>query len=265
MLRKLALAALLAALVGGAGFWLLTAPERLPEAEIAALAPGDATRGERIFWAAGCSSCHARPKSQGDQLLELAGGLALKTDFGTFVAPNISQHATDGIGGWSLADLANAMQRGVSPDGRHYYPAFPYASYARMKLSDIADLHAFMQTLPSVAGRAPDSDIGFPFNVTRGIGLWKLLHLSPDPVLALAGAPDEVLAGQYLVEGPGHCGECHTSRDLSGGIRKAEWLAGAPAAEGDGIVPNITPEGADAGKWSQADIAEYLKSGFTPE
>lgn len=265
MLKKLALAALLAALAGGVAFWFLTAPDRLPEADIAALAPGDAARGERIYWAAGCSSCHARPKSQGDQLLELAGGLELKTEFGTFVAPNISQHETDGIGGWSVADLANAMQRGVSPSGRHYYPAFPYASYARMNLADIADLHAFMQTLPAVAGRAADHDIGFPFNVSRGIGLWNRLHLSPEPVLALDGASEQVLAGRYLVEGPGHCGECHTARDVSGGLKTAEWLAGAAAAEGEGIVPNITPEGREVGGWSEDEIAEYLKSGFTPE
>ena len=195
----------------------------------------------------------------------LAGGLRLVTDFGTFVAPNISQHPTAGIGDWSLADLANAMQKGVSPDGRHYYPAFPFTSYARMKLADIADLYAFMKTLPAVEGRAPDHELGFPFNIRRGLGLWKLLNLSPDPVLALAGASEQAKAGQYLVEGPGHCGECHTPRDLSGGLDKSQWLAGAKAAEGDGVVPNITPESSSSGQWSESDIAEFLKSGFTPE
>ena len=181
------------------------------------------------------------------------------------MAPNISPHPTDGIGGWSVEDLANAMVEGVSPEGEHYYPAFPYASYARMELGDIADLHAFMQTLPPVEGRAPDHSLAFPYNVRRGIGLWKVLHLSREPVLDLANANEQVKAGQYLVEGPSHCGECHTPRDLSGGIVKSDWLAGAVAAEGDGRVPNITPQGSDVGNWSESDIAEYLKSGFTPE
>jgi mono/diheme cytochrome c family protein len=263
--RKLAVGAVLLAAAGGAAFWFLTAPDRIPQADIAALGPGDVARGERMFYAGGCASCHAAAQADPGQPPQLAGGVRLVTDFGTFVAPNISQHPTDGIGGWSLADLANAMQKGVSPDGRHYYPAFPYTSYARMKLTDIADLYAFMKTLPAVEGRAPDHELGFPFNIRRGLGLWKLLNLSPEPVLALADASEQAKAGQYLVEGPGHCGECHTPRDLSGGIRKSEWLAGAVAAEGDGVVPNITPESSSSGQWSQSDIAEFLKSGFTPE
>ncbi|SMH42094.1 cytochrome c [Mesorhizobium australicum] len=263
--RKFAIGAALLAVAGGAAFWFLTVPERIPEAEIAALAPGDAARGERIFYAGGCASCHAAAQSDPVQPPRLSGGLRLVTDFGTFVAPNISQHPTDGIGNWSLADLANAMQKGVSPDGRHYYPAFPYASYARMKLADIADLHAFMKTLPAVEGKAPGNELGFPFNISRGIGLWKLVNLSPAPVLSLPGASEQVLAGQYLVEGPGHCGECHTPRDVTGGIDKTQWLAGAAAAEGDGVVPNITPQSAAIGEWSPSDIAEYLKSGFTPD
>ncbi len=263
--RKLAAGVVLLAAAGGAVFWFLTAPERIPEADIAALGAGDVARGERMFYAGGCASCHAAAQADPAEPPQLAGGLRLVTDFGTFVAPNISQHPTDGIGGWSLADLANAMQKGVSPDGRHYYPSFPYTSYARMKLADVADLYAFMKTLPAVEGRAPDHELGFPFNIRRGLGLWKLLNLSPEPVLALADASEQAKAGQYLVEGPGHCGECHTPRDLSGGIRKSEWLAGAVAAEGDGVVPNITPESSSSGQWSESDIAEFLKSGFTPE
>jgi len=263
--RKLAAGVVLLAAAGGAAFWFLTAPERIPEADIAALGAGDIARGERMFYAGGCASCHAAAQADPAQPPRLSGGLRLVTDFGTFVAPNISQHPTDGIGDWSLADLANAMQKGVSPDGRHYYPAFPFTSYARMKLADIADLYAFMKTLPAVEGRAPDHELGFPFNIRRGLGLWKLLNLSPEPVLALAGASEQAKAGQYLVEGPGHCGECHTPRDLSGGIDKSQWLAGAKAAEGDGVVPNITPESSSSGQWSESDIAEFLKSGFTPD
>lgn len=217
-----------------------------------------------MFWAGGCTSCHARPKSEGDARLELAGGLELDTPFGIFVAPNISSDPQSGIGGWSAEDFANAMMRGVAPDGSHLYPSFPYTSYARMNPADVADLYAFMKTLPAVSGDAPGHSLSFPFNIRRGLGLWKLLYLSEEPVIALAAdAPQQVALGRYLVEGPGHCGECHTPRDLAGGVDKTRWLSGAAAAEGEGIVPNITS--GDGGGWSQSDIASYLETGFTPE
>lgn len=266
LLKKLIGAALVLGGVGAVAGWFLSAPVKLDAQTLAELGAGDATRGKRIFYAGGCTSCHARPKSEGEARLELVGGLELKTPFGTFVPPNISQDPKDGIGAWSVEDLANAMLKGVSPSGEHFYPAFPYASYARMKPADIADLYAFLKTLPAVAGKAPDNTVGFPFNIRRGIGLWKLLYLSSEPVVPFSsGTPDPVMAGRYLVEGPGHCGECHTPRYFTGGGKKGQWLAGAPAAEGDGIVPNITSGEGGIGDWSEGDIANYLETGFTPD
>jgi len=263
---KIATGLIVVAGVAAVAGWVLSAPQRLDDAALAGLGPGDAGRGERIFWAGGCSSCHARPGAQGDALLELAGGVELKTDFGTFVAPNISQDPQDGIGNWSALDLANAMLRGVSPQGQHLYPAFPYTSYARMAPADIVDLHAYLKTLPAVAGRAPDHQLSFPFTIRRGLGLWKLLYLSPDPVIAFPEGTDaKVLAGRYLVEGPGHCGECHTPRDFAGGVDKTRWLAGAVAAEGQGKVPNITGGEGGIGAWSESDVTYFLETGFTPD
>ncbi|TPI54134.1 c-type cytochrome [Mesorhizobium sp. B3-1-7] len=265
-LKKLVGAVIVLGGAAAAAGWVLSAPARLDAATVAELGPGDAAKGKRIFYAGGCTSCHAKPGAQGDARLELVGGLELKTPFGTFVPPNISQDQKDGIGAWSEEDFANAMLKGVSPSGEHFYPAFPYAAYARMKPADIADLYAFMKTLPAVAGKAPDHRLSFPFTIRRGIGLWKLVYLSPEPVIVLPeGTPDKVLAGRYLVEGPGHCGECHTPRDFAGGVRKGEWLAGAVAAEGSGVVPNITPDGKSIKDWSEADIANYLETGFTPD
>ncbi len=266
LIRKLASAVLLLGGAGAVAAWFFSASVRLDAATVASLGEGDVTRGERIFWAGGCTSCHARPKSEGAARMELAGGLELKTQFGTFIAPNISPHPQDGIGSWSLANFANAMMRGVSPGGEHYYPAFPYTSYTRMRPTDVADLYAFMKTLPAVEGEAPGHQLGFPFNIRRGIGLWKWLYLSDGPVLALGeGTPENVLAGQYLVEGPGHCGECHTPRQFTGGLKKDQWLAGAVAAEGEGIVPNITGGEGGIGEWSEVDIASFLETGFTPD
>ncbi|QKC84752.1 cytochrome c [Mesorhizobium sp. NZP2077] len=263
--KKLVGAVVILGGVGAVAGWVLSAPARLDNATLAKLGPGDAAKGKRIFYAGGCASCHAKPGSQGDARLQLVGGLELKTPFGTFVPPNISQDPKDGIGSWSVEDLANAMLKGVSPSGEHFYPAFPYASYARMNPTDIADLYAFLKTLPAVTGKAPGNSLAFPFNIRRGIGLWKLLYLSDQPVVSFPqGSPDPVMAGRYLVEGPGHCGECHTPRDFAGGIKKSEWLAGATAAEGSGIVPNITSGERGIGGWSADDIANYLESGFTP-
>jgi len=259
-------AAAVVAVAAGAAFWFLTAPDRLDETALSGLQPGDVARGERIFWAGGCASCHGRPRAEGEARMELAGGEALKTAFGTFVAPNISPDPENGIGAWSEADFANAMLRGVSPEGEHYYPAFPYPSYARMEPQDVADLFAFIKTLPPVAERPPGHDLSFPFTMRRGIGLWKLLYLHPEPVIALdEGASDLALRGRYLVEGPGHCGECHTPRSAAGGPDYSRWLAGAVAAEGEGTVPNITPSEDGIGSWSESDIAYYLESGFTPD
>ena len=265
-LKKLSAAALVVVAAAGSAGWFLSAPQKLDPRTLAQLGAGDAARGERIFNAGGCASCHVRPKAEGDARLELAGGIELKTPFGTFVPPNISQDKKDGIGAWSAEDFANAMMMGVSPSGENLYPAFPYPSYARMKPSDIGDLYAFLKTLPAVAGEAAPNDLRFPFNIRRGVGLWKRLYLSREPVVAFPqGTPEQVLAGRYLVEGPGHCGECHTPRDFAGGAMKSEWLSGAVAAEGKGVVPNITSGEGGISDWLEEDIANYLETGFTPD
>lgn len=251
--------------LGAVAFMVLTMPNRLAATDIAATSSGVAARGARIFWAGGCASCHAAADAKGEDRLKLGGGAPLKTPFGIFYGPNLSPHA-DGLGGWSIADFANAMQRGVGKSGRHLYPAFPYTSYAKMTPGDIADLYAYLRTLPPVAGKAPENDLYFPFNVRRGIGLWKLVFADDEkPVIALpAEAPEAVRIGQYLVEGPGHCGQCHSPRGLNGlgALDHRQWLAGAPNPEGKGRIPNITP---GALKWSAAEIADYLETGFTPD
>lgn len=261
------LVALGAVVLAAGAAYALTSPTRLEPEAIAAEGSGDAARGERLFHAGGCASCHAPAEGQGAGPVALAGGPPLVTKFGTFHAPNISPDPQAGIGAWSLADFANAMQRGVGPNGEPLYPAFPYTSYARMTPGDVADLHAYLLTLPASDVVAPAHELNFPFNIRRGVGLWQQVFLDPKPVVALpANAPDLVKRGQYLVEGPGHCGECHTPRSLNGlgGLDDARWLAGGPAPEGDGNIPNITPGGAVA-DWSQSDLVNYFETGFTPD
>lgn len=268
-MKRLVQLGLVLALFGAAIFWLLTAPNKVGPQELASISDHtiDLDNGENLFWAGGCASCHAAPGATGDDKKLLSGGLVLETEFGGFAAPNISPDEGHGIGAWSFADFANAMKLGVSPDGSHYYPAFPFASYTHMPMSDLADLFAFMKQLPPSDVMSVESDIAFPFNVRRGLGLWKLLYLNNNPVVSDQEIDNNPLLqrGRYLVEGPGHCGECHTPRTLAGGMNRSKWLEGAPNPEGKGRVPDITNGSDGLADWAEADIAFALETGFTPE
>ncbi len=263
-MRLLLMIVVAGAVVVAAALWILSAPKTLPQSAFAGLGEPDLDRGEQMFWAGGCTSCHAAPRSQGADKLILTGGLSLKSDFGTFYVPNISPDPNAGIGGWTFENFANSMKQGVDAAGRHLFPSFPYTSYTRMTMADLNDLWGFMQTLPASDNVAPGHDVGFPFNIRRAVGLWKLLFLKSGPVLDLPGDDAQIQRGQYLVEGPGHCGECHTPRNMIGGLKLDVWLSGAENPDGEGIIPNITPDGS-VKSWSAGDIAYYLESGFTPE
>jgi mono/diheme cytochrome c family protein len=255
-----ALAAL--ALAGLAAFYFLTIPSLAVKGQLPSRA-ADLANGETMFNIGGCASCHATPKQ--DDQRRLGGGLALATPFGTFKVPNISSDPKQGIGDWSEEAFVNAVLRGAGRNGEHLYPAFPYTSYQRMKLEDVRDLYAFMRTLPPDATPSQPHALPFPFSFRRGIGLWKLLFLdghtfTPDPAKSA-----ELNRGAYLVEGPGHCAECHSPRNLLGGIVADRRFAGGIDAEGKGWVPNITPHPDGLVQWSQKDIAYLLESGFTPD
>jgi mono/diheme cytochrome c family protein len=241
--------------------WTITRPHPLPAAEASTFdRPGDPTKGQLVFAAGDCSSCHTSP-GQPDRL-RLGGGLALASPFGTFRVPNISPDPTDGIGGWKTSDLANALLRGVSPDGSHYYPVLPYGSYAHMSADDVVDLMAYLRMLPSVAGRAPPHDINPLFGIRRFVGLWKFLYFDAVPLKPDLHQNEKWNRGRYLVESVGHCAECHSTRDLFGGIKPKTRFAGGVDPEGTGYYPNITPT--RIGNWTEQDVAETLKSGNTP-
>lgn len=238
--------------------WFLTAPSQVDTDQYGVLT-GDASKGETVFHASGCAACHTAADAEFSTRPLLAGGRAFASDFGTFYAPNISSDPVQGIGDWSLTDLANALVHGTSPAGAHYYPALPYTTYAKAEPQDIADLYAFVQTLPADPTPNRVHDIGFPFNVRRSLGGWKLLFLSDDWVMADAPTP-ELQRGRYLVEALAHCGECHTPRNALGGLDRAKWLQGAPSPSGKGKIPGLV-----AMKWSKPDLVEYFTSGFTPD
>ena len=248
------------AIAGVAVFWWVTRPVTSDASVLAGLEP-DLARGALVFHAGGCASCHAADGAEGDARLVMAGGRSFPSDFGTFYAPNISPDPDFGIGRWSTIDFYNALHHGVSPDGRHYFPAFPYTSYVRATPEDIVSLHAFVMTLPATDAPNRPHDVGFPFSIRRSLGAWKWLFHDSEWVLE-GDLSEEELRGRYLVEALGHCGECHTSRNVLGGLNYARWMAGAPNPTGSGNIPNVTPAKFD---WSLSDTVEYFTSGFTPE
>jgi mono/diheme cytochrome c family protein len=260
MIRKLILLACAAIVLGLAVFWFLTIPQTVPASALGPHTP-DLANGREMFTAGGCVSCHGVPK-QPDRT-RLGGGLALPSPFGTFYVPNISPDPNDGIGGWSEAQFVTALNKGTSPEGEHYYPALPYTSYQHMTVDDLRDLFAYLKTLPPVSGRVRDHDIPFPFNIRRTLGIWKLLFLDGESLKADPSKAPQWNRGAYLVNGPGHCAECHSPRNALGAIIPRLRFTGGPAPDGQGGVPNITQF--KLKDWSVADIAETLATGMTAD
>lgn len=249
----------LLAIIGVAGLFV-TKPATVSEASLAGIEP-DLALGAQVFQVAGCGSCHAGKGAEGDERLVLKGGYRLETPVGVFVAPNISQDPEHGIGAWSRTEVVTAIMKGTSPDGRHYFPAFPYAAYGKADLKDIVSLAAYLETLPADPTPSEPHEIGFPFSIRAGVGAWKLLNVSEGFAMDVPDDP-QLLRGRYLSEALAHCGECHTPRTLAQGLDTSRWFAGAPNPSGKGRIPNINPAKLD---WSQSDVASYLKTGFRPD
>ena len=220
-------------------------------------------RGEHVFRAANCQSCHTDVKNKGPLL---AGGRALKTPFGTFYGPNITPHPEHGIGRWSDADFIAALRHGRAPDGSHYFPVFPYTSFTRMTDADMQALKAYIFTLPPVARANREHEIDFPFGWRFLMRFWKWLNFEPGPL-----APDPARSaawnrGAYLVEALGHCGECHTPRDMMGAPDPSMAFAGTNRGPDGGKVPNITPDPETGiGKWRAKDLVFLFRTSLLPD
>lgn len=219
----------------------------------------DPKNGEYVYFAAGCGGCHTSPDAAEDSKKIQSGGQKFPSPFGTFVAPNVSMHVEFGIGAWSQDDFVRAVRQGVSPDGRHYYPAFPYTSYQGMSDQDVVDLWSFWQTLPSSEQKSQAHHLPIYAKWRRPLGIWKMMFQSaPDPQMQDA----ELARGEYLVNTLGHCGECHTARNLLGARSGKNIFMGAQHPNGKGRIPAIAGTTFD---WNATEIAEYLRSGFTPD
>ena len=261
-MKKLLTVLVVLAVIGLGVFWFVTMPKTIAAEALAANYTADLKNGEEMFNAGGCAGCHTTAGQK--ERLKLGGGLGLKSPFGTFYAPNISPDKTNGIGNWTEFQFVNAVQRGVGPEGEHLYPALPYASYQHMHVKDVRDMFAYIRTLPTDATPDKPHQIGFPFNIRRLLGGWKFLYMDNKEWADDTAHDAQWNRGGYLVEGPGHCAECHSPRDMMGGIVAGSRFAGAPNMDGPGWIPNITPH-ADGIKWSKDDMTSFLETGQTPD
>jgi mono/diheme cytochrome c family protein len=222
-----------------------------------------AARGGYLLHASGCVACHTDDKGGGPAL---AGGRALETTIGTFHSPNITPDPETGLGRWDEEDFLQALGEGHGPEGRPYYPAFPYPSYTGMTAADMRDLWAHLRSLPPVARTNRAHDLDFPFGLRVLAGLWQWLYLEPGPFEADSARDDTWNRGAYLVRHLGHCGECHSPRGWLGAADHGRELAGNPEGPDGKKVPNITPhEKAGIGGWSRTDVTFYLKTGILPD
>ena len=221
---------------------------------------GDAKRGAYVFAAADCESCHTDKKAKG---AFLAGGPAMVTDFGTFFAPNITPDAKNGLGGWSYQDFHRAVREGKGKGGELLYPVFPYPSFTGMTDQDIADIWAYLKTVPAVARPSRPQQANGIYGFRPLLTGWRLLFLHEGPLKPVAGQSAEVARGRYLVEAVAHCQECHSPRNALGAIDQDRAYAGNPAGPDNQNAPNITPTG--IGKLTKADLREMLSTGMEPD
>ncbi len=230
---------------------------------VAALAQGDAKRGQYLAKAGGCIGCHTQETKDPKDAVPFAGGRALKTPFGTFYGPNITPHPAAGIGKWSEADFFRAMREGRRPDGSNYFPAFPYTSFTHITDADLRDLWAFLRTLPPSGRASQEHELGLLYRWRFAVGFWKSLYFEAGPVPPDPKQPPPVNRGSYLVNALAHCGECHTPRTALGGMKSSRFLAGTDKGPEGKKVPNITP--ARLKKWSDAELRDFLQTGMTSD
>lgn len=267
-MKRIVLALLAGALAGGSLLlawlsWPARSPVHLPLG-VSSVSAGMVERGAYMARAAGCIACHTDVDRGGKPY---SGGRALATPFGTFHAPNITPDVETGIGKWSDADFVRAVMFGEGINGEHLYPVFPYTSYSRMTLDDVLSIKAYLFSLEPVRAVAPADEIAFPYSWRPLLRAWKALYLeAPRPADIALGRNSMWLRGRYLVEGPGHCGECHSPRGLLGAVEPSRALEGNREGPDGWSVPALDGARAkDFAQWSITEIATYLETGEKPD
>lgn len=223
---------------------------------------GDPTRGAYLARSSGCVTCHTNIADAGPAL---AGGAPLDTPFGSFVPPNITSDLVAGIGGWTLDQFAVAVRQGIRPDGKAYYPAFPYEFYAGFTDQEVADLWAAIRTVPAVDQAAAPHDVGFPFNLRWGLKIWRAAYMAPVEMSPLLGKSDAWNRGQQLAQGATHCAACHTGRNILGGLQADEAFGGNDNLPGGSAAPAIGAAVLRDAGWTPANLAYALRTGIMPD
>jgi len=238
-LQRAAVALAVVVALGAVAFWALTRPDPVDAADLPDHEPNLAA-GETLFYAGSCLACHQPGEGVSVARDDLpAGGAPFPTPVGTFYPQNLTPDAETGIGRWSREDFVSAMVRGVSPNGTHYFPAFPYPSYRRMRTEDVLDLYGFLMSLPPVHSPRREPEVPMAALARRAVGLWKLLALTDATATPDPGSGDSRSRGAYLVNSAGHCGECHTPRNALMVVDESRNLAGGPHPRGEGNVPSL--------------------------
>lgn len=220
-------------------------------------------RGAYVFRAAGGCSCHTDVSNDG---AFMAGGRPIATPFGSIYSTNITPDPVTGIGAWSDEDFLRAMTQGVGPSGQQYFPVFPYTSFTRMSRQDLLDMKAYLFSLTPVAQANRPHEMRAPFGWRIGVRAWKLLYFQPGPMKPEPDRSPEWNRGAYLARALGHCEECHTPRNLFGGLQRGSRYAGTVDGPDGELAPNITPDpDTGIGSWSSADLVWFLQMGLKPD
>lgn len=260
-LKRLGLFVAVVAVVGAGSAWFATHVPRSPFDGEARPAPGPLERSEYVARLADCVACHTTERGK-----PFAGGLAMGTPLGAIYTTNITPDKQTGIGNYSLADFDNAVRRGVRADGARLYPAMPHPSYAKMTDDDIRALYDyFMNHVQPVSQSNRPADIAWPLNMRWPLAFWNAAFTEPGTYQAKMAGDDLWNRGAYLVQGPGHCGSCHTPRgvaiqEVALDERDPRYLSGALL---DGwYAPSLRNDhNTGLGRWTEEDIVAYLKQG----
>ena len=214
----------------------------------------------RVLAAAGdCIVCHTAPGG-----VPNAGGRAMDTPFGTVYSTNLTPDATTGIGAWSFSAFQRAMREGISRDGHHLYPAFPYTAFTKASDDDLTAIYAHLMAQPAAASSVPQTNLAFPFNLRPLMALWNAVYLAPGVVPAVAVQSADWNRGAYLVNGLGHCGACHTGRNALGAERGGNATFAGAMVDG-WEAPPLTSLSHAPVPWTEGELFNYLRFGHSAQ
>ncbi len=265
MARKLLLAVLTVAFIGAlaAGAVFLGLLERsvvsreIEQPLTAEQMKGLVKRGAYVAVAADCYACHVTKGGA-----PWAGGLPFETPFGTIYSTNISPDREHGIGAWTRAEFHRAVRDGVGKNG-HLYPAMPYASYRKLTAGDVDAVYAYLMSREPMKVANRENHLPFPMNIRQGLTFWNLVNLSSGTGTEVAGRSEAWNRGRYLTDALAHCGECHTPRNLTMGMKESAYLQGA---ELEGVIaPDITKAGLTRMGFDPLVFASFMKSGISAQ